>query len=192
MNFLFLVDIQYLLSVIATVSVNTKFQRNTNFCDFLKLIMVVILASVTYKWLWLTNCTMKITLFNVLFGGIFSSQCSASRWLKFVKSCGVSKRTAIVGWSKFWWRVCVVTLLLWFFCGCKGFRHRIESVLFLFLLKTDTFSSPSRAKKNWAKSKLYTVSMAFSPLVILYVPMSPWAEYVTLFALKINIYIFHF
>ena len=30
---------------------------------------------------------------------------------------------------------CVVTLLFKFFCGCRGFCHKTESDLFLFLLK---------------------------------------------------------
>ena len=32
----------------------------------------------------------------------------------------------------FWWRFCVVTLILGFFCRCRGFCHRTESDLFLF------------------------------------------------------------
>ena len=39
---------------------------------------------------------------------------------------------SLCNWS-FWWRFCVVTLLFGFFCGCKGFCHRTESDLFLFL-----------------------------------------------------------
>ena len=34
----------------------------------------------------------------------------------------------------FWWRFCVVTLLFGFFCWCRGFCHRNESDLFLYLL----------------------------------------------------------
>ena len=34
----------------------------------------------------------------------------------------------------FWWRFCVVTLLFGFFCPCRGFCHRTESDLFLFLM----------------------------------------------------------
>ena len=33
----------------------------------------------------------------------------------------------------FWWRFCVVTLVFGFFCQCRGFCHRTESDLFLFL-----------------------------------------------------------
>ena len=35
----------------------------------------------------------------------------------------------------FWWRFCVVTLLIGFFCQCRGFCHRTESDLFHFLLE---------------------------------------------------------
>ena len=36
--------------------------------------------------------------------------------------------------QSFWWRFYVVTLVFGFFCGCRGFCHRTESDLFLFLL----------------------------------------------------------
>ena len=35
--------------------------------------------------------------------------------------------------GSFWWRFCVVMLLFGFFCRCRGFCHRTESDLFLFL-----------------------------------------------------------
>ena len=37
---------------------------------------------------------------------------------------------------EFWWRFYVVTLLFGLFCGCRGFCHRTESDLFLFLLSS--------------------------------------------------------
>ena len=40
----------------------------------------------------------------------------------------------------FWWRFCVVTLFFVFFCRCRGFCHRTESDLCLFLLVSVTRS----------------------------------------------------
>ena len=37
--------------------------------------------------------------------------------------------------QSFGWRFCVVTLLFTFFCWCRGFSHRTESDLFLFLFQ---------------------------------------------------------
>ena len=34
----------------------------------------------------------------------------------------------------FWWRFLCYHDSFWIFCGCKGFSHRTESDLFLFLL----------------------------------------------------------
>ena len=48
--------------------------------------------------------------------------------------------TTPVGWLSLWWRFCVVWLRFRFFCGCKGFCHRTESDIFLFLL----FGAPVR------------------------------------------------
>ena len=45
----------------------------------------------------------------------------------------VLSRSAILLPSKFWWRFCVVILLLGLFCRCKGFCRRTESDLFLSL-----------------------------------------------------------
>ena len=51
-----------------------------------------------------------------------------------------------------WWCLCVVTLLFGFFSWCRGFCHRTESDLFLFLLRT---SDISWGKLSWKRNKYY-------------------------------------
>ena len=46
----------------------------------------------------------------------------------------VLSRSTIVVKSKFLWRFCVVMLRFGFVCGCRGFCHTTESILFLFSL----------------------------------------------------------
>ena len=55
-------------------------------------------------------------------------------WLLLLQLTVLS-RSGIVVKSNFWWRFHVVKLLFECFCECRGFCHRTESELFLFLLK---------------------------------------------------------
>ena len=48
--------------------------------------------------------------------------------------------------------VCVVTLPFWHFCWCRGFCHRTESDLFLFLCK----SSSGMTKRNYVKTNSHS------------------------------------
>ena len=45
--------------------------------------------------------------------------------------------------------VCVVTLPFWHFCWCRGFCHRTESDLFLFLLIKDFFHRQFPSVSQW-------------------------------------------
>ena len=56
--------------------------------------------------------------------------------------------------QSFWWRFYVVTLLFGLFCWCRGFCHRTESDVFLFLF--DNKSSAVLISPHWLVSIIDT------------------------------------
>ena len=80
----------------------------------------------------------------------------------------------------FLWRLCVVTLLFGFFCGCWGFCHRTESDLFLFL-----FGSVSHRRQtlsciicNRRRGRLFNIG-----IISLLFSRCPWISVVVLYCL---------
>ena len=67
--------------------------------------------------------------------------------------------------------VCVVALPFWHFCWCRGFCHRTESDLFLFLVKNDTWDfniTAICAVSAW-KAPVILQYLSFMPLVCAWV-----------------------
>ena len=86
------------------------------------------------------NLSLKTQIFQIcIFIFIFKNRFNHTSWVAFVTptDCPTSVCNCCVI-EVFGGVFCVVTLLFGFFCRCRGFSHRIESdiFLFLFIIKT--------------------------------------------------------
>ena len=111
----------------------------TNLYSYLLLALLLKICQ-TFLVLWTRKsnykCSIRFVCLVLTFGMVILALFGVEFYL-FVSHGGMNDR-----WSTCKSRNvrCVVTLPFWHFCWCRGFCHRTESDLFLFLLHVDPLS----------------------------------------------------